>query len=98
MSQGPAVAALPQVIPRVRVLDVRHGSMKNYNYLVVDPDTRQAVIVDPAWELEKIESALADEEATLSGILLTHSHHDHIDLARPLAEKYDCPLWMSKAE
>jgi hydroxyacylglutathione hydrolase len=84
--------------PRVSVLDVRRQEMKNYNYLVVDPESLQAVIVDPAWELDKIEQAIADAGATLTGILLTHSHHDHINLSKPLAEKYGCPMWMSKAE
>ena len=84
--------------PQVVVLDVRHHAMKNYNYLVVDPSTREAVIVDPAWEIDKIERALADTGAALRGILLTHSHHDHIHLSKPLAEKYDCPIWMSSAE
>lgn len=84
--------------PRVIVLPVRRQAMKNYSYLVVDPSTSQAVIVDPAWELETIERAVAEEGASLAGILVTHAHHDHVDLARPLAEKYGCPIWMSKAE
>lgn len=89
---------MTQITPRVIVLDVRHQSMKNYNYLVVDPESFQAVIVDPAWEIDKIDQAIADARATLKGILLTHSHPDHINLSKPLAEKYDCPIWMSKAE
>jgi hydroxyacylglutathione hydrolase len=84
--------------PRVIVLSMRNGSMKNYNYLVVDPSSLHAVIVDPAWEIEKIDRAVADAQATLSGVLVTHSHPDHIHLAKPLAEKYDCPIWMSKVE
>lgn len=84
--------------PRVTILAVRHLSMKNYNYLIVDPVTQEAVIVDPAWEMGKIEQAVAGAGATLRGILVTHSHHDHINLSRPLSEKYDCPIWMSSAE
>lgn len=87
-----------ELAPRVIVLDVRRGSMKNFNYLVVDPGSLHAVIVDPAWEIDKIDRALADAKAGLKGILVTHSHPDHIDLARPLAKKYDCPIWMSIAE
>jgi len=98
MTHQQAAAVRPELIPQVIVLDVRHGSMKNYSYLVVDPGSLQAVIVDPAWEIDKIERALADAEAALSGILVTHSHPDHIDLAKPLAEKYGCPIWMSNAE
>ncbi len=86
------------IAPRVIVLDVRNRAMKNFSYLVVDPGTMKAVIVDPAWEMDKIDRTLADEQATLRGVLVTHSHPDHVHLAKPLAEKYDCPIWMSKAE
>jgi len=85
-------------MPQVIVLHMRHHLMKNYNYLVVDPGSLQAVIVDPAWEMDKIDQALADTQATLSGILVTHSHPDHIHLSKPVAEKYGCPIWMSNAE
>jgi hydroxyacylglutathione hydrolase len=77
---------------------MRNGHMINYNYLVVDPSSLHAVIVDPAWEIEKIDWAVADAQAILSGVLVTHSHPDHIHLAKPLAEKYNCPIWMSKVE
>jgi hydroxyacylglutathione hydrolase len=82
----------------VIVLAMRHHFMKNYNYLVVDPGSLQAVIVDPAWEIDKVDQALAGTQARLSGILLTHSHPDHIHLSKPLAERYGCPIWMSNAE
>jgi hydroxyacylglutathione hydrolase len=98
LSAQPAVADRHPVTPLVVVLDVRNGAMKNYNYLVVEPGSLDAVIVDPAWELEKIEQAIARERATLRGILVTHSHRDHIDLAKAMAEKYGCPIWMSTTE
>jgi hydroxyacylglutathione hydrolase len=84
--------------PDVVMLHVSQGAMRNFNYLVVDPATRQAVIVDPAWEMETIDRALAASRAELRGVLLTHSHHDHIHLAKTVADKYGCPIWMSHAE
>jgi hydroxyacylglutathione hydrolase len=88
----------PGAMPQVIVLKTCSESMKNFNYLVVDPGSRQAVIVDPAWQMEKINEALIDSQASLSGILVTHSHPDHIHLAKPIAEKYGCPIWMSNQE
>ncbi len=86
------------VMPQVVVLKMCCEQMKNYTYLVVDPVSRQAVIVDPAWEMEKIDQALIETQATLSGVLITHSHPDHVHLAEPIAAKYECPIWMSKEE
>jgi hydroxyacylglutathione hydrolase len=79
-------------------LEMRRGFMKNYTYLVHDPVSRTAVIVDPSWQMEKIERAIADLGVTLGGVLITHAHADHIHLAVPVADKYDCPIWMSKEE
>src|SRR5215471_21511072 len=98
MNQPYADSEYIGVVPRVVALKVCHEAMKNYSYLVIDPGTRQAVIVDPAWQMEKIDQALIDTQASLSGVLITHSHPDHIDLAEPIAQKYDCPIWMSKEE
>ena len=84
--------------PRVSVLKMQFHMMTNYNYLVVDPATRQAVIVDPAWQMDKIDQALELAQAELAGILVTHSHPDHLNLAAPLSERLRCPIWMSKRE
>ena len=84
--------------PHVHVLKMQFHFMTNYNYLIVDPISGQAVIVDPAWEMEKVDAALAQTGATLAGILVTHSHPDHLNLAGPLAERRQCPIWMSNAE
>lgn len=84
--------------PQVSLIKVARGVMKNNNYLVVDPATRQSVLVDPAWEADKLHAAIAGNQASLGGILITHAHFDHIDLARPLADYYGCPIWMSRQE
>lgn len=84
--------------PRVSLIKVARGFMKNNNYLVADPATQQAVLVDPAWEIDKLHAALTSTESSLRGILITHSHFDHIDLAKPLAAFYNCPIWMSRQE
>lgn len=86
------------ILPQVFLITVARQSMKNNCYLIVDPVSFQAVIVDPAWEMEKITVVLDQSGATLSGILVTHAHFDHTDLAQPLAELYNCPIWMSEKE
>lgn len=81
-----------QVLP----LQMQHFWMKNYSYLVLNTSKKKALVVDPAWEIKKIEKSLG--EFSLTDILLTHSHPDHIDLVLPLVKKYSCSVWMSKQE
>lgn len=91
-------AGLGNATPEVEVLRTVRGPMTNYNYLVVDRASGLAVIVDPSWQIDLIEHALQTSGARLAGILLTHSHPDHTDLAAPLAQRHDCPIWMSHQE
>ncbi len=86
------------IVPQVVVLKMSYMFMINYNYLVIDRVNKKSVIIDPAWDMEKIDQALASAQTSLSGILLTHSHPDHIHLAKPLAAKYRCPIWMHNEE
>jgi len=49
--------AMPSSL-QVVTLKMYRGPFKNYNYLVVDHHSGQAVIVDPAWQINKIDRAL----------------------------------------
>lgn len=82
----------------VTLVTVARGAMKNNNYLVADPVSGGALLIDPAWEIGKLQDAVAASGARLAGILLTHAHPDHIDLARPLSDAHDCPIWMAREE
>lgn len=72
--------------------------MKNYTYLVFDPARHEALVIDPAWELPKVEEALNQHQLVLKTILVTHGHRDHVDLVKPLVEKYGCEVWMSERD
>jgi glyoxylase-like metal-dependent hydrolase (beta-lactamase superfamily II) len=53
------------------------GPMQNYVYLIGDPVTRQAAVVDPAWEVERIVQAAEADGYSLTKVLITHTHQDH---------------------
>ena len=55
------------------------GPMQNLIYLVWDIKTQKAAIVDPAWDLSSIYSFIKENNLLLEKILLTHSHHDHVN-------------------
>jgi hydroxyacylglutathione hydrolase len=54
------------------------GAHKNFVYLILDWATRQAAIVDPQSNLTEPLAFLTKHRFTLSQILLTHTHFDHI--------------------
>ncbi|MEI7253675.1 solanimycin biosynthesis MBL-fold hydrolase SolJ [Dickeya dadantii] len=82
----------------VTTLKVRRGRFINNNYMVLNRRLNQALLIDPAWEIDTLETALKHANAELAGILITHAHPDHIDLAEQLANKHGCPVWISRKE
>ncbi len=97
MPSGSAGQHSALAVPGVIVIDVRRGPLKNFTYLVSDPRTSLAVLIDPAWEFEKIQGELARTGVTLAAVLVTHAHPDHTDLASTFAEQYSCPILASAA-
>ena len=55
------------------------GPMENFVYLVEDVATRRCAVVDPAWVVDAIVDSAARLQLNITDILLTHSHHDHIN-------------------
>lgn len=54
--------------------------------------TREAAIVDPGGDADKIIAATAAENVRVTQILLTHGHLDHVGAAAELAQHYGVPL------
>ncbi len=55
-------------------------------------ETREAALVDPGGDAEKIKREVADLGVKLTQILLTHGHLDHVGAAAELAEHYQLPI------
>ncbi|QFQ28828.1 MBL fold metallo-hydrolase [Bacillus thuringiensis] len=60
--------------------------------------TRQAAIVDPAWDDRMIKAACKELGVIPSIILLTHSHDDHINMVPELVDYYGAQVYMSRVE
>ena len=51
--------------------------MVNFTYFIGDDSTRQAWLVDPAWDVRGILDLVRRREYQLAGVLLSHWHPDH---------------------
>lgn len=54
------------------------GQMANFMYLVGDPEKREALIVDPAWDVASLLSIAEEDGYKVVGALVTHYHPDHV--------------------
>jgi glyoxylase-like metal-dependent hydrolase (beta-lactamase superfamily II) len=52
--------------------------MVNFAYLIGDRETREAVVVDPAYAVGDLLDVLAADDMRLVGVLATHHHPDHV--------------------
>lgn len=61
-------------------------------------DSDRAVIVDPGDEAERILAPVDELGLTVEGILLTHTHFDHIGAVAPVAKATGAPVWCPEIE
>ncbi len=66
--------------------------------ILVDESSKQAVVVDPGDEAERIARVIARAGATAVALLHTHGHFDHIGGSAELAELTGAPIRLHAAD
>jgi hydroxyacylglutathione hydrolase len=82
-------------------MDVRMftvGPVAENCFLIRRDGSDRALIVDPGDEAPKLLSAIEQLEATLDGILLTHTHFDHVGAVAPVARATGAEVWVPEIE
>jgi glyoxylase-like metal-dependent hydrolase (beta-lactamase superfamily II) len=80
----------------VRMITV--GMIQENSFLVSQEGASEAVIVDPGDEAPKLLAALAEHGLTLAGILITHTHFDHIGAVADLHDATGAEVWCPEGE
>ena len=65
-------------------------------YLLISDS--HAFVVDPAVSVDAILSSLAEEDAVLDGILLTHGHFDHTVALDTLRDRLSVPAYIHESD
>jgi hydroxyacylglutathione hydrolase len=63
-----------------------------------DEASREAIVIDPGYEIPRILAALARHQLTVKQIVVTHAHIDHIASALALKEITGAPIVYSQAD
>lgn len=81
--------------------DMLAEQMVNFVYAIGDRVTGECVLVDPAYAVGDIVDAVAADDMTVTGVLATHYHPDHvggsmmghtIEGVAALLDRVDCPV------
>ncbi len=65
-------------------------------YVAADDQTREAIVIDPGGDAEKIISELENMDADVVGIVNTHGHVDHIGAIKELKARYKVDVMLHK--
>jgi glyoxylase-like metal-dependent hydrolase (beta-lactamase superfamily II) len=83
------------------------GPMQNFTYLIGDTATREALVVDAAWDIPGIIQLAEQDGFSITKALVTHYHQDHlggdfaghhIQGAVELLERIKAKVYINKAE
>lgn len=75
------------------VVQIPASSMANFAYLVFCEVTRQAVVIDPSQQPQKVLDEAAQRRLNIIGLLNTHGHPDHIAGNPQILAATSAPLW-----
>jgi hydroxyacylglutathione hydrolase len=53
------------------------GNMQNFTYVLEDEETKEAVIIDPSWDLDLVIETLERNNLKVKYVINTHHHFDH---------------------
>jgi hydroxyacylglutathione hydrolase len=82
-------------------MDVRMftvGPVQENTFILRRDGSDRALIVDPGEEAPKLLGALEALGVTLDGILITHTHFDHVGAVAPIAEATGAEVWVPEIE
>ena len=74
------------------------GPVAENTYIFRHEGSDRALIVDPGDEPDKLLGAVEALGVTLEGILLTHTHFDHVGAVAPVAKATGAEVWVPEAE
>ncbi len=74
------------------------GPVAENTYIFRRDGSDRALIVDPGGEADKRLAAIDGLGVGLDGILLTHTHFDHVGAVAPVAKATGAEVWVPEAE
>lgn len=71
---------------------------ENFSHFIIENETNNAVIIDPAWDTEYFIERAKKLGVTPVAIWITHGHHDHVSAVDGVKDHFNIPVYASKVE
>jgi hydroxyacylglutathione hydrolase len=84
---------------KFEIVQIPAGPLSTNAYVVIDPETSQAMIVDaPPDSAALIEGEVMARKATPTVLVITHGHWDHVVDTAAVRDRYDIPVLMHELD
>ena len=83
---------------QIEIKSMTLGMVATNCYLIINKETKEALLVDPADNALRISNVIEENGCTLKAILLTHGHFDHIMALNDLKKRYNVPVYAHEEE
>ncbi len=83
---------------QIEIKSMTLGMVATNCYLIINKETKEALLIDPADNALRISNVIEENVCTLKAILLTHGHFDHIMALNELKKRYNVPVYAHEEE
>ncbi|WP_428053062.1 MBL fold metallo-hydrolase [Candidatus Avelusimicrobium stercoris] len=70
------------------------GPMGNCTYLL--SEGQDAILIDPAWDMNYLEHTLEEKKLNLLAVFFTHGHFDHVKFSQDLLQKHHLQAFLEE--
>ncbi|MBN2243686.1 MAG: MBL fold metallo-hydrolase [Acidobacteria bacterium] len=74
------------------------GPMMNFIYLIGCSETKEAAVVDPAWDTPSILALAEESQLQIRHILMTHAHPDHMNGLEQMLKDTGAMIYLHRDE
>lgn len=82
----------------MKVKTMMLGMLQTNVYVVYDEQSKDAVVIDPAGDENRIIRFIEEKNLRLMGVLVTHGHFDHIGAVDAIKDRFGVPVFTTEIE
>ncbi len=82
----------------VEIFQTEVGLMSNLNELIACKNSGKCAVVDPAFEVDRLLREARQRNWSICTILVTHTHHDHVDGVEAMVQATGAPVYVGAGE
>ena len=82
----------------IQVQTFTRAPLSNNNYVVIDPDSHEAILIDCSEPTDDIMEYVQQQGCQLKYVLLTHMHFDHVLGVQYFQDKYHVPVYGARQD